>query len=260
VKTPSSSRIIGAEQLTGVRPFALSEFGAAGAERIGFAARAGAAGAPSGMHDEDDPAFVAGRAIGLRDGMRRGAEAAQQQFAREHAQARAAELATLGERTTRLVSAIEEQFHALRQGIADEVVELAIELARQTVRRALLSERDLIVDVAREAVGALIDERASFSLHLNPADLPEVEQALAHTLHARGAMLVPDSAIAVGGCRIVCAGAEIDATVGTRWRRTLAAIGRSLPEDAAGVDVTAERAVADRAVVTAVRGDGNTDV
>ncbi len=254
MKTPSSSRIIGAEQLTGVRPFALSEFGAAGA------ARASTAAAPSRMYDEDDPAFVAGRTLGLREGMRRGAEAAQQQFAREHAQARAAELAGLGERATRIAGALEEQLHALRQGIADEVVELAIELARQTVRRALLSERELIVDVAREAVGALIDERASFSLHLNPADLSEVERALSPTLHARGAMLVSDSSIAVGGCRIVSAGAEVDATVGTRWRRTLAAIGRTLPDDLAGVDVTAERAAADRAVVSALRVDGGADV
>ena len=37
-------------------------------------------------------------------------------------------------------------------------------------------------------------------------------------------------------------GAEVDATVGTRWRRTLAAIGRPDAATSDAVDVTADRA------------------
>jgi flagellar assembly protein FliH len=245
VKTPSSNRIIGAEQLSEVRPFTLSDLQGlrTGAARVGFSARA-AASEPE-PPKEDDPAFVAGRALGLREGVRQGAEAAQQRFAREHAQARAAELARLESRASGIADAFEEQLGALRTGLADEVVELAIELARQTVRRALLTDRGLIVDVAREAMAALIDEHASFSLHLNPADVQEVESALDAALRARSARVVPDPAIAVGGCRIVSSGAEVDATVDTRWRRTLAAIGRPDAAYPDAVDVTRERLHAD---------------
>ncbi len=242
MKTPSSSRIIGAEQLTEVRPFTLGDLKGqrTGAARVGFAARAAAA-APE-PPQEDDPAFVAGRALGLREGVRQGAEAAQQRYAREHAQARAAELARLEARACGIADAFDEQLRALREGLADEVVALAIELARQTVRRTLITEPGLIVEVAREAIAALIDERSSFSLHLHPDDVAEVDAALAPALHARAATIVPDPSIAVGGCRIVSSGAEVDATVGTRWRRTLAAIGRPDAATSDAVDVTADRA------------------
>jgi len=46
-------------------------------------------------------------------------------------------------------------------------------------------------------------------------------------LTARGARIQPDPAIGVGGCRVQAPGAEIDATLSTRWARVLAAIGRS---------------------------------
>ncbi len=74
-----------------------------------------------------------------------------------------------------------------------------------------------------------------------------------------GAPSTSGASIAVGGCRIASAGAEVDATVGTRWRRTLAAIGRTVPADPAGVDVTAERATAHQAVASALRLDGDGD-
>ena len=38
--------------------------------------------------------------------------------------------------------------------------------------------------------------------------------------------LVADATIALGGCRLTSAGAEVDARVDERWRRILSAIGR----------------------------------
>jgi flagellar assembly protein FliH len=215
---PSSSRIIGAERLTDVRRFPLGELG-------GVPAR------PPADPYADDPAFQAGRELGLREGIRQGIEMARQQAAREQAKRQADAAGAVAARAASLAEALEEQFAAIGQSVADELVDLALELARQTVRQALRVERDAIVAVVQEAVAALIDERASFAVHLNPADVELVREALGDVLAARSGRLVPDARVAAGGCRVLSAGAEVDATVATRWRRVLASVGREVPED-----------------------------
>ena len=217
-----SSRIIGAELLSGVRRFQLSDLDSGGGAQSDPAA-------PDPL--TDDPAFKAGHLAGHREGFALGAKMAREQAARDQARLRASATEQLGGRATQLAEALSQQFAALEQSVADELVELAIELARQTVRRTLAIDRDSIVIVVQEAVAALLDERASFAAHLNPSDVEQVGAALGQSFAARGGRVVPDAAIAAGGCRIVAAGAEIDATVATRWRRVLASIGREVTAD-----------------------------
>ena len=216
MKTPSSNRIIGAERLSGVRRFTLSDFAGTAAPVDPYAG---------------DPAYQAGRELGQREGFRQGVEAARQQAAREQVRQQADSAAMLGGRASQLAEALAEQFAALEQSVADELVDLAIELARQTVRQLVHLERDGIVAVVQEAVAALLDERSSFSVHVNPADADRVREGLGPLLAARHGRLVPDASIGAGGCRIVSAGAEVDSTVATRWRRVLASIGREAAAD-----------------------------
>jgi flagellar assembly protein FliH len=223
VKTPSSSRIIGAEDLRQVRRFTMSEF-----RDDPGASAAGPAADPMA----DDPAYVAGHGAGQRDGFKRGFEAARQQMAREQARQRAEAVDQVGARAMQLTAALGEQFAAIEQSIADELIGLSVELARQLLRRALQVERDVIVTVVQEAVAALIDERANFSVHINPSDLAHVGETLGAVLAGRNGRLVADPTIAAGGCRVLSPGAEVDSTLETRWRRVLASIGRDpAPED-----------------------------
>lgn len=219
MKIPSSSRIIGADRLSGVRRFTLTDL-----------ADGGVRTQPANPY-EGDPAYIAGREQGLRDGFRQGADAARQKIAQEQGRQQATIVELLNARAAQITSSLAEQLGALEQSVADELVDLAIELARQTVRQSLKVDRDAVVAVVQEAVAALTDERASFSIHLNPSDAEHVRDTLAPILAARQGRLVPDPRIASGGCRVVSAGAEIDSTVGTRWRRVLASIGREAPAD-----------------------------
>lgn len=221
MKTPSSSRIIGAERLKGVRRFTLSDLAGAPLEPDGASGEAGEA-----VHD---PVFEAGRAQGIREGMRQGLEAAREQAARDAARRDEQAVQDLAGRAERLSAALEEEFAAMRRSVADELVELAIEIARRTVGEALQTNRGLVAGAAREAVAALLDERSSFTLHVNPNDKPLVDHALAELLAARGARTVPDPSIGAGGCRVVAPGAEVDATLESRWRRVIASMGREAP-------------------------------
>lgn len=237
MKTLSSSRIIGAEALSGVRPFALSELvrrgASSGRARISPGTAPGtAAGFASAPEDfKGDPVFEAGLLQGRREGYALGTEAAREQAKKDLARQQAQGGEHVAGRVAALSDALAAQYAELEGSLASEVVDLAIELARQMVRQSLRADRDAILAVVGEAIAALIDERASFALHLNPADAELVASALGPTLDARGGRIVIDRAVAAGGCRVITSGAEVDATVGTRWRRVLASVGHTAPND-----------------------------
>lgn len=231
MKTPSSSRIIGAEHLSDVRPFTLADIAA---RRTKGGVRRDTAAPAELQKDQwaDDPGFQAGRVVGQREGFQQGIESARRQAALELEREQANAIESLSRRVAGLGDAFAIEFAEIERTIADELIELAIELARQTVRQSLRIDRDAIVTVVNEAISALIDERANFVVHLNPADAEIVSQALGAALEPRGGRLMPDRSIATGGCKVLSGGAEIDATVGTRWRRVLASIGHdALPGD-----------------------------
>ncbi len=211
---PISSRIIGAEDLTEVRPFNLSEI----------------AGNDTPPDDDDlygdDPAYLAGRRRGQREGFRQGVEATQKQATRDRARDRGAADQSLGARAAQLAASLGEQFAALEQSVADELVDLAIEIARHTLRKAIVTDREAIVTVVQEAVSSLIDERSTYTVLVNPADLAQVEGAIGPALQQRNGRVAADASITRGGCRVLSPVADVDATVATRWQRVLASIGR----------------------------------
>ena len=226
MKTPSSSRIIGAQELTGVRRFKMSDLADGNSP-----SRPTPTPVPAPDPYAGNPAFAAGREAGMRDGFRMGAQAMRQKIEREQTGQQSVATEAMKAQALQLITAFSEQLTAIEQSVADELVDLAIELARQTVRRTLDVDRDATIGVAQEAIGALLDERGSFSVHVNPADARVVGEALESILSARKSNVVTDPTLAPGGCRVISAGADIDATVETRWRRVLAAIGREAPAD-----------------------------
>ena len=229
----SSSRIIGAEDVTHVRQFKLDDIhSASGAS--GLAARL------RGRGDQGPPpGYTEGFRRGLDEGMRRGAAAARQQFDREQGERLQAIADEFSQRTAALHDAIDAAFALVRDEVAGQTVALALELARQVIRAQLRADPQLIEPVAREAIGCLIDERSSFSLHVHPDDAKLLGPVLEPVLRPRGAQIVPDRAIAAGGCLITSAGAEVDATLNTRWQRVLASIGQP-PSAARALDADDE--------------------
>ena len=196
----SFSRIIGAADVTDVRRFKLEEL------------RQGAGGLPgksrSAATPSAPPGYKEGLERGLEEGFQRGAAAAQEQFNHEHGLQMPAALADV------------------RTEVAEQTIELALSVARQVIRAQLRTAPADIEPMVREAIGCLVDDRSSFALHLSPDDADLLGPILEPMLQSRSARIVPDPTIQTGGCRIGSPEAEIDATLGTRWQRVVAAIGR----------------------------------
>lgn len=121
---------------------------------------------------------------------------------------------------------------ALDQQIVDHVLALSVELAGQVLRRTLDSDGDALLPVVREALSALPVHHGHVALHVHPDDAASIQQHFGpHFLHA-GWHIVEDKQIQRGGCYLRAGSSEVDATLATRWRRVLEAIG----VDIGGID------------------------
>jgi len=154
---------------------------------------------------------------GYRAGYEEGLQAAQ-----------AATLAAREQEVARLAAmtgALREALNRLDQEVAEQLLDLALEVAAQVVGSSLKTQRELLLPVIREALQALPLHHGSIALHANPDDLENLRDALDELVAQSNLKLVPDSAIAPGGCLLKAGHSEVDASLATRWKRVLEAIG-----------------------------------
>ena len=112
------------------------------------------------------------------------------------------------------------------QCVVDEMLDLALLLARQMVGKALAVRRELIVPVVAAALHQLPQSAQRIQIQLNPADIRIVESFLASSPGGPSCALIPDATIEPGGCRMETEQSSLDATTRTRWQRLLAGLGR----------------------------------
>jgi flagellar assembly protein FliH len=111
--------------------------------------------------------------------------------------------------------------------IADDLLALALDIARQVLGQALAAEPQAILAVVRELLQAEPALSGAPQLLLHPDDAALVKEHLADDLTAAGWRLRADAQITRGGCRVTASSGEHDATVQARWERVAAALARS---------------------------------
>jgi len=156
--------------------------------------------------------LAAGHASGYQDGLAQGREEATREL--QHLKALAA---TFGDAVT-----------AADEAISQDVLELALHLARNMVRTAFEVRPELIVPVVREAIDYLPTLQQPALLMLNPEDAVVVQDAIGQELEKTGWRIIEDDGIARGGCRVDTASNQIDAQIASRWQRLTQALGKNL--------------------------------
>lgn len=151
-----------------------------------------------------------GYARGLADGHAAGLAAVQ---------AQAAQLRAL---TQSLPGALRGADHE----IADELLALALDLARQVLGQALKTEPQAMLAVVRELLQAEPALMGMPQLLLHPEDAALVKEHLPDELQAAGWRIRVDATLQRGGCRVLASSGEYDATLPTRWERVAAALIR----------------------------------
>jgi len=128
-----------------------------------------------------------------------------------------------------MLAEVDAQFLALEAELAQAVSNTAMRLARQLVRSELATDPAIVAQVARDALGAVLLTARQITLRINPQDLPLVGEALAETLQARGARVLPDASLERGGCRVESDLGAVDARIEQRWAQAAGALGVDLP-------------------------------
>lgn len=154
------------------------------------------------------------------DAIRRQARDEGYQAGYEQGQAAAREEA---KRLGRAADRLQQSLAEMDQQVADELLALAMEIARQVVRREIAARPEAILDVVREALVQLPHQHAVIYLH--PEDASLVRSYLGDSLAHSGHRLLEEPRLNRGDCLLEAGGSQLDATVATRWRRVLENLG-----------------------------------
>ena len=113
--------------------------------------------------------------------------------------------------------------------MAQEIMNLSLDIARQMVRSALEADPALVLAVVREAIESLPQILHHPTLVLNPEDAALVREMLTQEFHNQNWRIVEDAHLERGGCRVETGSTEIDANLENRWRRIVSALGSDVP-------------------------------
>lgn len=112
--------------------------------------------------------------------------------------------------------------------LADMVLELALDVARQVVAGELAARPERILDVVNMALKQMAETSREARLLLNPDDAALVRPHLDQVLDKNRLRIVEDVRIVRGGCLIETPQGDLDATLPARWRQVVQVLGSNL--------------------------------
>ena len=124
-----------------------------------------------------------------------------------------------------MVVGLDGRLKQAEQDIAQQVLALACELARQVVRRELAADPEALLPVVREALGMLVMDGKPAVIKLHAADLELLQAPLRAEFSAPNILFMADAAVARGDCLVESGGTVVDGSVARRWERAVANLG-----------------------------------
>lgn len=159
-------------------------------------------------------------------------EGYEQGYARGKTEGHAAGLAAVqaqAEQFRALALALPAALRMAESSVADDLLALAMDIARQVLGQALTAEPQAILAVVHELLQAEPALTGAPQLLLHPDDAALVKEHLADDLKSAGWRIRADAHITRGGCRVLASSGEKDASLETRWERVTATLARNAP-------------------------------
>lgn len=166
------------------------------------------------------------------------------------------------ERFEALIAQVDQALDAVQQGIAESVLEIACDIARQVLRRELALDPQAAMPVVREALAMVRADGRVATVRLDPQDLELVRGGMRDEPAAgQQVAWLADESVGPGGCLVECAGAVVDGRLPARWKQAVAALGcEEAWEQAAGLAQAAEPAESAAPVHSATLPEAATSV
>lgn len=216
-RRPSHSRVTRGEEIQHARPMSIPSLDP------------NAKTQPLRRERREDPQhreiFENGLQTGLAKGRQEGAAAARQRCEDEAREAALAAGGFAAERMAKLVETFEAEFSAMESRLADRTLDLAISVAEKVLLREIRTDSHGILPVILECLSMLPNESNDLVIRLHPADLEVLQSIDGDRFSEFSPRWQSDESIKPGGCHVETDQTLIDASLQTRWERSLAAIG-----------------------------------
>ncbi|BCK86726.1 hypothetical protein MIZ01_0492 [Sideroxyarcus emersonii] len=148
-------------------------------------------------------------------------------FQAGHAEGRAEGLQKALQENQRLAELLGALERNVDEQVARELLDLSLDIARQMLHQALKVNPELLLGVIREAIGTLPHFSQGAHLVLHPDDAVLVRERMGEQLTHSGWKIFEDARIERGGARVETANSQIDASLETRWKHVVAALGKN---------------------------------
>lgn len=111
------------------------------------------------------------------------------------------------------------------EALANQLLQLACDLARQVVRRELEQPLEVLKAVIAEALAQTVDNHLRRTVKLNPMDLALLQNHLNEWTEGGQVSFVAHDKLNAGGCVVETSACTVDASIEKRWARAVANIG-----------------------------------
>lgn len=185
------------------------------------------------QREAHEEGFATGYQEGRREGREQGYKKGQQEghaegYQRGYAEGLAGsreEVLLRVQKLDQILEFMSRPLHQLDAVVENELSSLAIEIARQLVRRELRSSPGEIVPVVREAVGLLPVASTGVQVRLHPDDAQLIREVLSLGREDQPVwQIIEDQALSRGGCLVHTDISRIDATVEKRLGAVIASV------------------------------------
>lgn len=177
----------------------------------------------AGFEQGKGEGFEQGKPEGYQAGLVEGQEQGREQAYAETK----AELDAQIQQLKALCSSLAEPLKTLDNDVEQELVAVAIAVAKQVVRRELRTDPGQVVSAVRQAVSILPINARNIRVYLHPEDATLVKESLSvadETEEEQRWKIVEDPALTRGGCNVESDLSRIDATVDSRLAAVIAQV------------------------------------
>jgi flagellar assembly protein FliH len=123
-----------------------------------------------------------------------------------------------------VLSSLSQPLQQMNETVEQQLMTLALTIARQLVRRELKTDPAQVIAIIRETVSLLPAAARDVRVHLHPEDASVVRERLAAPTADRAWTIIEDPVMTRGGCKVTTDTALIDARMETRLNEVISAM------------------------------------
>jgi flagellar assembly protein FliH len=136
-----------------------------------------------------------------------------------------------------MLQSLAQPFRQLDDSVEQQLVSLALAIARQLVRRELKADPGQVMGVVHEALSVLPVGSREVKVCLHPEDAAFVRELIASSENERTWTLMEDPTLLRGDCRILTETSQVDASLERRLAAVVSQLfGGERQQDAAATD------------------------